>query len=449
MKNNSITVIFIVLAVMTVESTCAQGIVFNGYLQTDDRITLKNDHDFCWHEYRLALNLNAGISDRTHFYGEIWLRSWGISYLQNTSDLYDKTKVSPLDLDLREAYMDFYGFIFRDLDMRIGRQRIAWGTADKLNPTDNLNPDDLEDIWDFGRHQGSDGLNLAYYLNDLAISLIYIPLFTPAILPQGDWRSLLIPPLDIPAGLTIINTIDSIISPEPNYSTSSTFGFKIAKRLLGIDFSLSYVYGHDDLPIMKTIIITPASNPGEVEIKTDLFFPKNRVFGLDLAGAVADIGIWAEVAMILPEEVMMTTDLSALGMGIMDSVILEDQIYIKYVTGADYTFNNGTYINVQYVHGFFHERGEGNLEDYIMIGLEWPLFNDRLKLKPVNGGIEIKDYEKIRDNYAIIFSPAISYHPIDNFEIDLGARWIQGTSTTTFGRVKDNSQAYLNVKYSF
>jgi len=41
------------------------------------------------------------------------------------------------------------------LDIRIGRQRIAWGTADKLNPTDNLNPDDLEDIFDFGKHLDS------------------------------------------------------------------------------------------------------------------------------------------------------------------------------------------------------------------------------------------------------------------------------------------------------
>ena len=136
-------------------------------------------------------------------------------------------------------------------------------------------------------------------------------------------------------------------------------------------------------------------------------------------------------------------------MGIVASVILEHEIYAKYVAGADYTFKNGIYINIQYVHGFFHEKGADNLEDYIMLGLEWPLFNDKLKLMPISGGIEIKDYEEFEDNYAVIYSPEISYHPVDNVNIDLGATWIEGTSTTTFGRAKDNNEAYLKIKYSF
>jgi hypothetical protein len=449
MKYKLTALISLISLVVVVGSAHAQNIAFNGYLQTDDRIALQNDHDFTWHEYRLALNLNAGLTDNTRFYSEIWLRSRGIPYLQHSSDLYDKSKVSPLDLDLREAYMDFYGFLFKDLDMRIGRQRIAWGSADKLNPTDNLNPNDLEDIWDFGRHLGSDCLNLSYYLNDYSLSLVYIPLFTPAILPEGNWTSLLMPAFNIPAGLTINSITDSIIQPEPNYSKGSTFGFKISKRILGYDLSLNYVNGRDDLPMMQTIMITPTVNPGEVDIKTELIFPKTQIFGLDMAGAVADIGIWAEAALILPEEVVMTTDLSALGMGIVASVILEHEIYAKYVAGADYTFKNGIYINIQYVHGFFHEKGADNLEDYIMLGLEWPLFNDKLKLMPISGGIEIKDYEEFEDNYAVIYSPEISYHPVDNVNIDLGATWIEGTSTTTFGRAKDNNEAYLKIKYSF
>ena len=59
------------------------------------------------------------------------------------------------------------------------------GTADKLNPTDNVNPYDLEDIWDFGRHLGSDGVQLSVYAGGIQVTAVAIPVFTPVVLPQG------------------------------------------------------------------------------------------------------------------------------------------------------------------------------------------------------------------------------------------------------------------------
>ncbi|NJM31869.1 MAG: hypothetical protein HC848_01965 [Limnobacter sp.] len=41
--------------------------------------------------------------------------------------------------EVREAYLDFSLGL---LDIRLGKQIIAWGRADKLNPTDNLTPRD-------------------------------------------------------------------------------------------------------------------------------------------------------------------------------------------------------------------------------------------------------------------------------------------------------------------
>jgi hypothetical protein len=149
------------------EETTSDNIKWGGYLQTDNRLRLKGDNDFSWHEYRLDLKTEVKPIEKAHFYSEVWLRSLGFPTVENSADLVSKDKVSPLNLDLREAYVDLYGFLFDNLDLRIGRQRIAWGTADKLNPTDNLNPDDLEDIWDFGRHLGSDGLKASDLYSDI------------------------------------------------------------------------------------------------------------------------------------------------------------------------------------------------------------------------------------------------------------------------------------------
>ena len=437
-------------------NTGAQGasgsdskIKWGGYLQTDNRLYLKGDNDFSWHEYRLALKAEIRAAENVHFHSEVWLRSFGFPRIHHSRDLVRKDKVSPLNWDFREAYIDLYRFLSDNLDIRIGRQRVAWGTGDKLNPTDNLNPDDLEDIWDFGRHLGSDGVKASYYLKDYTINLVYIPVCTPAVLPRGDLASALAPPMELPPGATLGNATDTIIMPNTNLKNSIA-GIKISKFLFGYDFSLSYVYGRDGLPLAKSVTFDTTEIPlGEVNIASELIFPRMHIVGLDMAGSIGDVGVWAEAAVFFPEKVTMTTDLTALGGGIQESIALDDKPYIKYVIGADYSFGNGIYINVQHLHGFTHERGRENLGDYFMFRLEWEHLDEKLKIIPFSGAIEIQDFEDIENNYALILSPEVIYEPVDNVEITLGLRWIDGKNTTTFGRVRDNDEMYFRVRYSF
>ncbi|MCK4322393.1 hypothetical protein KAX08_07755 [candidate division WOR-3 bacterium] len=424
------------------------GIEWNGYLQTDNRLRLEGDNDFSWQEYRIDLKAEVNPIEKAHFYSEFWLRSWGFPEVKNSSDLVIKDKVSPWNFDLREAYVDLYEFLFKNLDIRIGRQRIAWGTADKLNPTDNLNPPDLEDIWDFGRHLGSDGIKGSYYLGDFTFTSIFIPIFTPAVLPRGDWAAALSSPMEIPVGLSLRNLSDSIVMPANKPKESSIAGIKTAKNILGFDFSLSYVYGRDYLPLVKKITFTSTSVPGQVDIHSELIYPKMHIPGMDMAGSIMGIGIWAEFAVFFPEEIKMVIDLSGLGMGIQDSIALDDKPYVKYVVGADYTFKNGIYINGQYLHGFIHERGKDNLEDYFIFGVEKEFFNEELKIT-IAGGVEIKNFSDFKNNYAYIFTPEIVYRPLDNSAIKIGAMIIEGTYNTTFGSVKENDEVYLKVNYSF
>ncbi len=439
--------LFCFSCILQAQESTDSGVNWGGYLQSDNRLRLK-DGDFSWQEYRLDLKAEVSPSEKAHFYSELWIRSWGFSEVQNSSDLANKDKISPWNLDLREAYVDLYGFLLDNLDVRIGRQRIAWGTGDKLNPTDNLNPDDLEDIWDFGRHLASNGLKMSYYLGDYTFEAVYIPAFTPAVLPRGDWASALSPSMELPPGLTLKNLTDTITIPENSIKESSTVGVRVLKNFLDYDFSLSYVHGNDFFPLAKKIIFTPTDMPGDVDIASELVYPKRHVVGGDMAGTIYDVGIWAEAALFFPEKIMMTTDLTALGMGVHESTALDNEPYVKYVVGADYTFRNGIYINGQYLHGFIHERGKDNLEDYFMFGIEKKLFEDTLK-PTISGGVEVKDFKDFKNNYALILSPEIAYYPVDNAEVIFGVRWIEGKVTTAFGRVKDNDELYIRVKYSF
>jgi len=448
MKATTKLIVTLLWVFCTVAFTQKAGITWNGYLQTDNRVHLLGENDFSWHEYRLNLRAELAPFDKTHFYSEIWVRALGFPEVQNSADLGDKNILRPLNLDLREAYIDIYGFVLSNLDIRLGRQRIAWGTGDKINPTDNLNPYDLEDIWDFGRHLGSDGMLASLYLGDYTVTTAILPLFTPAVLPTGDWASIMSQPVDLP-GLTVQNVTDSIIMPENSFRETFKGGLKVKKQFFGYDMSLSYVYGLDDLPTASKVVIVPTENIGEVDIFTELFYPKMHIAGFDITGAIDEVGIWGEAAMFIPEEVILLTDMSALGMGIQESIAIENKPYVKFLIGTDYTFRNGIYVNVQYLHGFVHERGSENLEDYLLFGSEWILLNNKIKIMPVAGAITVKDFSNIRDNFAVVYAPEISYRPNDNAELSVGMRLIEGSDNTTFGQLKDNDEIYFKVKYSF
>lgn len=425
------------------------GIIWNGSLLTNDCIRLKSDQKFSWQEYRWTTKAEVKPSSKAHFYGELWVRSWGVSNASTSADLLNKDKVAPYNIDVREAYVDIYGFLLDNLDIRAGKQRIAWGTADKLNPTDNLNPKDLEDIWDFGRHLGSSGFKASYYMGDYTLTAVYIPIFTPATLPRGDWASVLSPAMSLPSGMSLHETSDILVLPENTPQGGSTSGIKLSKSLLGYDLSISYLDGRDDLPVIKKVTITPVNAYGEVDVAVEEMYSRRRVLGADLAGTLAKVGVWGEMAVYFPDKVTMITDLSAFGMGTVEMIAIDDQPYVKGVIGADYTFKNGIYINSQYLHGFIHERGKENLEDYLMLAVDRKFLDEKLKVRPINGGIEVKDTKDIKNNFAIIFMPELSYQPVDNATITLGLRIFDGKTTTTFGKVKNNNEACVKLEYSF
>jgi hypothetical protein len=432
------------------EEEDAELIKWSGYLKTDNRMRLEKDNEISFHEYRLGLKLDASPGEEMHVHGELWLRSTGFSETEESSDLSNKDKVSPWNLDIREAYVDVYGFLFDNTDLRIGRQRIAWGTGDKLNPTDNINPDDLEDIWDFGRHLGSDALKITCYIGDFTLTGVYVPVFTPAVMPSGDWATVLSPSMELPPGMTLGTVSDTILLPENSFKESSKLGFKVATTILmDLDLSISYVYGRDDIPVINKVTLAAAAQD-EVDINSELIFPRLHIAGIDIAGSISDIGIWAECAVFFSEDITGVIDLSNLGMPNQESIVSDDEKpYTKYVIGADYTFRNGIYINGQYLHGFVHERGRDNLEDYLMFGIEHKSFNDKIKIIPIQGGVEIKDFDNIEDNYALIYSPELNYYPYDNVEVTLGAYIIDGKDTTTFGKVDDLDELFLKVKGYF
>jgi len=460
MKSPTLSVVIALLALglspvawaqQTAESAASAGLSLGGAASTDDRISTESNPQLTFQEYRLELNADARPSDATKFHTEAWIRSAGLapSSLSSTTSLFSVGSVAPVSLDLREAYFELNGFIFSNVDLKIGRQRIAWGTADKLNPTDNVNALDLSDPWDFGRHLGSDGVQLTVYASDIQVTGLAVAQFTPAVLPSGQWANALMPSaIQAPAGITLGNVSTNVQLPGLSIADSVTAGLKVKGNLLGYDLSLSYLYGRQSLPIVNNVVVSLASMTS-VNATAGLVYPREHVFGADLAGSILGIGVWAEAAVFLPEKVTLMTNLTGLGMGIVQSTALDSSPYVKYVVGGDYTFPGNVYLNGQFVHGLFQEAGTGNLNDYFSVNLDWRLFDEKLKLTPLSFIFEVRNWSDIPNNYAILAAPSVTIHPMDNAELVIGFHWIQATSSTVFGALSGQNEVFAHARYSF
>jgi len=429
----------------------------SGDLLTDQRFLLNTDNDWAWNENRLTLKFDKKITNNSKFYSEIWLRNMGLPSIAHMSDLYNKGIVDPYNLEIRELYIQLYGFLFDNLDITVGRQRIVWGTADKLNPTDNLNPLDLEDILDFGRRRGSDAINITYYLNnDFSLQGVYIPFFQPANLPVGIFANALFPKMELPEGMTLNGFSDSIVTPRYNLAKSSTAGLKFKGFIKGVDFSLSYLWGYDGLPYSSKNTIIPVDMVGGIQINSQLSYIRTHIFGVDMATSIAGIGFWAEAALFLPEnDVIMVNDYSAIysmspGSVTIDSLLLDkSNPYLKFIVGGDYNFADGSYFNLQYMHGFIQERGNKELNDYFFMRYEKKFFNEKLRIAPVGGGFIVTDWSDLKNNYALVYIPEIGYKATDDAEIILSASIFEGKGDNLFAQLKDYNMFMFKIKYSF
>lgn len=423
-----------------------------GELYTDWRFRLSNG-DWSWNENRLDLQLDKRFADKAKMHGDVWVRSFGFPVINEADQLFNKDETSPYNIEIREAYVELYGLFTKNLDVKIGRQRIAWGTADRLNPTDNLNAYDLEDIWDFGRHHGSDAIRAMYYLGDFYFEADYVLFFRPATLPRGDLSQVFMAsyPVTIPPGFFFGDVSDSLAMPSNNLAESATCGAKFGGYTGLFDFSASYVYGRDGFPIpYYNRISVKDFNTGELSVRSYLFYPRYHIFGADMAGSIGSVGVWAEAAAFLPvKEVVMSSQVAEYPVPPVDTVLLKKKPFFKVVAGADYTIRGGHYFNFQYLHGFVHERGASDLNDYFVLAYEKMVFNDKLRIRPLTLAFIVDDWKDIPGNYALIYSPFLDYFPNSNTEISIGTRLIWGEGDNPFAMLRDKDEFVFSVRFKF
>ena len=76
-------------------------------------------------------------------------------------------------------------------------------------------------------------------------------------------------------------------------------------------------------------------------------------------------------------------------------------------------------------------------------------FEDKLKITPVAGGFIVSDWGDIKNNYAIIYAPELSYMATDNLELNISAALFDGKGNNLFANFVDYNMLMFKVKYSF
>jgi hypothetical protein len=368
--------------------------------------------------------------------------------------------------------------------VRIGKQRIAWGAADRFNPTDNLNPDNMHDPLDFGKKVPTISLMATAYAGPVNLTGVLVPFFEPAVLPLTDVRGVfnalwkdMAADFNIASGSAALDDVMagmmsdvlataelgelSVTSEMVELTPAAMQGaFKIAGTASIVDLSASYAYVWDDFGVPKTITMG-VDDPFDVktiDVAVKQAFPRLHVIGADLAATLPflwDLGAWAEAAYFIPEPF---TTRYLLDAGATNSILRQltnqtgddplligtdeplDEHFVKATAGVDYTFPGAWYLNVQYVRGLPNENTNKAVENYVFGGIDKPFLYDSIKTRLFSGVC-------FGDGSWILF-PQVTFVPYNAVEIILGGLVVFGGLETKLGAFGDNI-AFVKAKVTF
>jgi hypothetical protein len=358
------------------------------------------------------LKISRRLSDRVSFLSEGWVALRGPLNDGDTAG------------ELREAYVDLR---LGRLDLRAGRQIIAWGRADGINPTDVLSgqqfalltPDDAD------RRLGTTSVRASYYVGDVSVTGVWLPEF------RGHEFVLPAPP----PGVALVQ--------DGRRWPGNQWAVRAEQTGRAVDWSISYFDGMDMAP---DLVATGSSDAPAIR----LAHHPVRVFGADLATNAGRVGLRAEGAFIE------TADSQG-----RDPFTKNPYVFI--VAGADRTFGGQLNLNVQYIFRYVREDpppAEGT--DFAsIVAAQQAIVNSQARRAQHGASLRIA-YKWLHDTleaecaaagYAepagATLRPKVSYAMTDHWKALAGAEFFRGDAASAFGLLRRNTTGYLEARWSF
>ncbi|MGE0763400.1 MAG: DUF1302 family protein [Bdellovibrionales bacterium] len=364
--------------------------------------------------------------------GSAWLsiktrRVLGVGlYAEGNLQASNLTRQSTSYGDLREAYT--FGNM-KKWDLKLGRQIIVWGRADKLNPTDSLSVRDLTRLVVDDEDQRTGILSAQQTYTSGYSRLIAIW--------QPEWRAPKIPIPPLPQGVRV--------STKDPSSPTSQFALKFDRSGGRYDYSVSYFNGYDKNPDLELVSI------GAGGIDLNLEHNAVQVFGADTAFNRGDFGIRAELAY------------TKTGDNGGDDPLMKNSFWYL-VMGADHSFSENTNLNVQYLYRHIEDwvdpNSLGSATNITLAKEAQLLFNQRQEQQhgfstrllrrfwdqTLDAELSVLMWLQKQDS---LLRAKLIYSFSDHWKGYLGAEIFSGPDDSYLGQSKKISSLFSEIRYSF
>ncbi len=318
------------------------------------------------------------------------------------------------------------------LELRAGRQIIVWGRADRLNPTDNIGGRDytLLVASDDEQRQGAAMVQARIGVGTFTFDALWLPEFRPIRFPLEQDRP----------GIALL--------PDEQVRDSGQFALKLDRSGGSFDWSLSFFSGADRNRDFVASAPPLASPPG-TRLALQQRYPKLRVYGADLAGAMGRFGYRAEVAFT---EVL----------GVDTPFRKNSNIWA--VAGFDTTLDSGWNLNLQYsLRHIFDYQDPRLIADPATRAIASLSAAVNNQLDATQNGITVRvarkwlgdtlDFELAAITYfetgEAAIRPRLGYAINDRLRIAIGADVFVGPELSAFGRVRKLSAGWLQLTSGF
>jgi hypothetical protein len=307
-------------------------------------------------------------------------------------------------------------------EWRLGKQIIAWGRADAINPTDVVSPRDFTVLLPFDSDQREGAwaaLGNYAWSAETTLSVLWKPDFQPSVIPIATGERA------------------SYQFRRPRHPAAQ-WGVRLNRAGGDLDWSVSVFRGHS---------LLPHAGPDQVPGTLNLSYPVITMVGADLARNFSVFGTRLEVAYVEPARRRRPDE-----PGLRRNVFL--------VAGVDRTFHPRLNINLQ----LFAKRswdlprdlapGAAEAQDFnaatFLQQREWV---QGLTLRISNAWLHdtleaevfVQRFLRGRDTFV---QPMLTYAFSDAIRATLGAQYYSG-SGLQFGPLRRNRGIFTELRYSF
>ncbi|MCU0664628.1 MAG: hypothetical protein MUC50_20180 [Myxococcota bacterium] len=434
----------------------------------------------------VGLGVKARPAEHVLAVAEVELHNVNMDDNASLEMLGSRDLAAPVRLRVGEAYLDIDDFLPMTsavaLSLRAGNQYVAWGEADGINPTNPFDPYNLENPIDYDAKLPTLALKaaLAFGADVVRLEGVLAPRFAPSVFPlslllgPAGADSPLVPSLDtseleallgepVELRLALPEPEDVSVLSVPFDWKNAGVGARIRWSLFGFDWSISYARARETVPVAwlargQALLSPPgsagcpASGPLCVDLglsEVGLYHPRVHIIGANLRGGIGDLGLWAEAALIFPEGMATSVDVQLGGFPSSTTgvEVIDDQPFVKWVLGTEYTFPGGVFINAQWVHGFITEVSGDALHDYLFPAIGFDAFSEKLHLElDLGGELNLNGPNPVWGGLVHAF---LTYRPFDATALTVGALLALGESGTTFRLFEQLDQVYLRARVDF